>query len=273
VSETTYYKWMLEGRLTGYQGKPWPTTLKRWTPNEEPFVCESGWHACEAKDLLSHLPHADTFELFIVKGRGNMVSGDDKVAFTSMQLVERVGVCDKKMLRLFGADCAERVLPIFLKVLPNDDRPAKAIQAARDFANGKIDDAAGLSARDAAWYAAQAAARAAAWDAAWDTAGYAAQAARVAAGAAAQAAAGDTGGYAAQAARVAAWDAAWDTAGYAAQAARVAAWDTAGAAAGAAARAAAWDAAWDTAGYAERQWQGEHLVDMIRSGQGREVSR
>jgi hypothetical protein len=219
VSETTYYKWMLEGRLTGYQGKPWPTTLKRWTPNEEPFVCESGWHACEAKDLLSHLPHADTFELFIVKGRGNMVSGNDKVAFTSMQLVERVGVCDKKMLRLFGADCAERVLPIFLKVLPNDDRPAKAIQAARDFANGKIDDAAGLSAWAAAWDAAE--------DAAEDAAWYAAQAAGAAAGAAAQAAAG------------------------------------------AAARAAAWD----TVGYAERQWQGEHLVDMIRSGQGREVSR
>jgi hypothetical protein len=213
VSETTYYKWMLEGRLTGYQGKPWPTTLKRWTPNEEPFVCESGWHACEAKDLLYHLPrHADTFELFLVKGRGNMVSGDDKVAFTSMQLVERVGVCDKKLLRLFGADCAERVLPIFLKVLPNDDRPAKAIQAARDFANGKIDDAA------------QAAAWAAAWDAAEDAAG----------------------------------DAAW----YAAQAAGAAAGAAAQAAAGAAARAAAWD----TVGYAERQWQGEHLVDMIRSG-------
>jgi hypothetical protein len=117
-------------------------------------------------------------------------------------------VCDKKMLRLFGADCAERVLPIFLKVLPNDDRPAKAIQAARDYANGKIDATAG----SAAWSAAQAAAL----DAAGDAAGAAAGAA--------------------------AWSAAGAAAGYA-------------------------------AGYAERQWQGEHLVDMIRSGQGREVSR
>ena len=46
--------------------------------------------------------------------------------------------------RILGelADMGERVLPIFYKVRPKDNRPALAIQAARDFANGKIDDAA-----------------------------------------------------------------------------------------------------------------------------------
>ena len=66
-------------------------------------------------------------------------------------------------LRLFAADCAEMVLPIFEKDYPNDDRPRKAIQAVRDYANGLIDEKAWA----AAWDASSAAARAAAWDAAW----------------------------------------------------------------------------------------------------------
>ena len=108
-----------------------------------------------------------------------------------------------KEIRLFAADCAEFVLPIFEKEYPNDDRPRKAIQAARDYANGLMSReqlAAAWDAADAAWDAAGAAAwdaadaaRAAAWDAARDAAWAArdaADAARDAAGAA-RAAAGE----------------------------------------------------------------------------------
>jgi hypothetical protein len=56
-------------------------------------------------------------------------------------------------------------LPIFEKEFPNDDRPRRAIKAARDFARGKISDAARAAAGAAAWAAAWAAAGAAAWDA------------------------------------------------------------------------------------------------------------
>jgi len=85
-----------------------------------------------------------------------------------------------KIGRLFAADCAERVLPLFEKERPNDDRPRKAIEACRQFANGEIDAAASEAARAAAWEAAwaaaseaameaaRAAARAAAWAAAWE---------------------------------------------------------------------------------------------------------
>ena len=84
-------------------------------------------------------------------------------------------------IRLFLADCAEMVLPIFEKDYPNDDRPRKAIQAARDYANGLIGEEAMYAAGDAAMYAARAAAgaaasaaaSAAARDAAW-AAGWAA---------------------------------------------------------------------------------------------------
>jgi hypothetical protein len=81
-----------------------------------------------------------------------------------------------KEIRLFATDCAEMVLPIYEKQYPNDNRPRKAIQAARDYANGlitaeELNDAAGAAAdaaRAAAWWAARAAGAAA--DAAADAA-------------------------------------------------------------------------------------------------------
>ena len=39
---------------------------------------------------------------------------------------------------ILAAEFAARVLPLFEAAFPADDRPRKAIQAARDFANGKI---------------------------------------------------------------------------------------------------------------------------------------
>ena len=63
----------------------------------------------------------------------------------------------EKEVRLFAADCAESVLHLYEKE-HEDTRPRDAIQAARDFANGLIDDdfraAACSAARDTAWYAA-----------------------------------------------------------------------------------------------------------------------
>lgn len=95
------------------------------------------------------------------------------------------------VLRLFAVDCAEMVLPLYVAEHPDDQRPKKAIEAARGYALGVI-TAEELA---AAWVAARVAARDAAWDAAWD-------AARVAAGDAAGDAAWD-------ATWVAAWDATW----------------------------------------------------------------
>ena len=79
------------------------------------------------------------------------------------------------VMRLMAVEFAAAVLPIYEKEYPNDDRPRKAIEAARAYANGKITD----KERDAAWvaaWAARAAARDAARDA-WDAAGAAAGAA------------------------------------------------------------------------------------------------
>ena len=60
---------------------------------------------------------------------------------------------------LIAADMAESVLKYFTAKYPNDDRPAKAIQAARDFAAGRISQQDAANAADAAYaaYAAYAA--------------------------------------------------------------------------------------------------------------------
>jgi hypothetical protein len=151
---------------------------------------------------------------------GGILKYGKETPITFLQIMESNGLDDtlwafcaaneteaaNRIARLFAANCAEHVLPIFEKHYPEDKRPRKAVEAARLYAVGAI------SAEDLA--AARAAARAAAWDA-----GAAArEAARAAAGAAAR-----------EAARAAAGAAAWD----AGAAAGAAAWD-AGAAAGAA---------------------------------------
>jgi hypothetical protein len=151
--------------------------------------CENGWDK-----LLNHLgkTKADDEPLSIAT---IIQSNGTKDAVWALCAVEG----KDKEIRLFAADCAESVLHIYEKRYPNDDRPRKAIQAARDYANGVIGKDELAAARAAAWDAA----RAAAWDAAgeaarataWDAAGDAAWAT-------AWAAAGE-------AARAAAWEAKW----------------------------------------------------------------
>jgi len=171
--------------------------------------CEDGW-----KKLLKHLgkekANDEPLNLLTI-----LESNGVQHCLWALRCVEHPDL--DRIARLMAADFAEAVLPIFEKKYPKDDRPRKAIQAARDFANGKITAqeraAAGDAARAAAAHAAGDAARAAAWAAAGAAAW---AAARAAAGAAAWAAAGD-------AARAAAWDAARAAAG-------AAAWAAAGAA-------------------------------------------
>ena len=106
--------------------------------------CEDGW-----KKLLKHL---------------NKTQSDDEV-LELRTILESNGLDDTiwalravegkdKEIRLFAADCAEIVLPIYEKYYPNDNRPRLAIQATRDYANGLI----ALEELDAAWDAARAAA-------------------------------------------------------------------------------------------------------------------
>jgi len=143
--------------------------------------CDGGW-----EKLLNHL---------------NKTQADDE-PLELRTILESNGIDDTiwallavdgkdKEIRLFAADCAEMVLPIYEKYYPNDNRPRLAIQAARDYANGLItlEELAASSA--AAWAASRAAARVAAWAASRAAARVAAEAAAWAAARAAARVAGD----------------------------------------------------------------------------------
>ena len=60
-----------------------------------------------------------------------------------------VGALTKVQAADFAADCAERVLPIFEGAYPTDNRPRKAIEAARSDASVAVARAAALAARAA----------------------------------------------------------------------------------------------------------------------------
>ena len=116
---------------------------------KEHSPCEDGW-----KKLLNYLgkTQADDEPLEL---RTILESNEINDAIWAFRTVDG----KEKEIRLFAADCAELVLPIYEKQYPDDNRPRLAIQAARDYANGLITHEELGTAR--------AAARGAAWGAAW----------------------------------------------------------------------------------------------------------
>ena len=172
---------------------PWAVGESRSVAGEI-IPCKSGYHG--SPTLWDALTYAPGPVACLVELSGDVQPhGDpvDKYAASTRKLLAAVNI--ETELRLFAADCAEHVLPIYEAAYPDDDRPRRAIEAARAFARGEIDEVAVDAARDAAvaaWAARDAwdAARAVAVDA-WavrDDAWAAARAAVGAAGAAARAA-------------------------------------------------------------------------------------
>jgi hypothetical protein len=245
-----YYKWLRPDHSGAYgygdyrAYLPHDTRPGKWLPVvADPTPCQRGYHLVTIEHLPKHWVVPGV--LYEAECRGATVAQEDKVACAQIRLTRRVGTLTPELAVAFAADCAEHVLGLFETAFPGDDRPRRAIEAARAcIANPTPEN--------------RATARAATGDAAWAT-GDAAQAASSAAAWAAQAATGDAAraawatGDAARAAWATAEDAAW--AAWAAWAARDAA------------QAAAW-AAWDAwatgdAGNAERTWQGTHLIELL----------
>ncbi|QDU87768.1 hypothetical protein Pla175_11340 [Pirellulimonas nuda] len=67
-----------------------------------------------------------------------------------------LGIVQHRLLAAWAADCAERVLPLFLAACPEDDRPGAAIATARGWSRGEVS----VSQSQKAAVAAHAAARA-----------------------------------------------------------------------------------------------------------------
>jgi len=228
-----YYKLLCEGGVSPYAKAQWPLPSKNedgtWTPGEwmpalpgEVVRCRNGYHFCTVDNLPAFL-NAELYELEVDEG-ADVVTWDDKCATTACcRLVRRIEAWNERSARHFACDCAERVLPLFERERPDDERPRRAIAVARRFADGEATRGELAAARCAVWSTAECVAWKNAERAAWSTAGDAAA------------------------------RAAWDAAGYAAE---CAAWDTTE---GYAAAAAEWSAAYA----AEREWQAQRLFALL----------
>ena len=158
---TTFYK-VLSGDGSAYHGGTGKWFLPKgkrpgkWMPvikNIEP--CQRGYHLCEGiPDLLEWLGPV----IYVAEYRGESIRAENKIVVSEARLLRRVEGWNERTARLFAADCAADVLPIFEQAHPGNAGPRMAIKAARAFANGKIS----AEELDAAWDAAGAAARAAA---------------------------------------------------------------------------------------------------------------
>ena len=164
MTKITYYKVLAADGCSpahGGTGKwflPKGKRVGKWMPAIKPVLCQQGYHFV----TLDQLPRWIGPTLYEIEVRGEVLTAEDKSVAEQARLIKRVDTWNEKNLRLFAADCAEHVLGIYEKQYPKDERPRKAIQAARDFANGLIDAAyAANAANVAVVYAAANAANAA----------------------------------------------------------------------------------------------------------------
>lgn len=136
-----YYKFLLPSGKTPQGHGVWPLPQDdkpgEWLPKltGRLVMCEHGYHVMRAQDLLSWLCVADLYE---VEGKDRVRVWTDKCGARQARTLQKIDTWNDRTARLFAADCAERVMHIYEAVYPNDSRPRNAIQAVRDFANGKI---------------------------------------------------------------------------------------------------------------------------------------
>ena len=207
MTPNTLVKWLDVDRMPAHGGSgQWPEPGEWREVDGDLAPCVNGLHVCTLAQSMNWL----TAECWLVEIDGDRIEEPDKLVVRRARLTERVEAWNDRTARLFAADCAEHVLPLYEQQYPGDDRPRRCIAATRGYANGSVTRATW----DAAWAAAEAAARAAAQAVAWAAARAVAWAAEDAAWAAAEAAAraaAQTAAWAAALAGAGAAERAWQT--------------------------------------------------------------
>jgi hypothetical protein len=160
-----FYKVLNEDGSCFHGGKgKWPLPNGEapgaWMPRIDGTLvaCYCGYHVLTQEQLVFWLGPA----IFDVQVEDVEIRDKEKCVCRRARLLKQLTTWNERTARLFAADCAEHVLPIFTKKRPSDDRPKLAIIAARDYAEGRISLGQLTAARNAAGDAAKAAAEAAA---------------------------------------------------------------------------------------------------------------
>ena len=159
---------MKSGLRSAYDNSPW--VIGEWRHVDPPPPDEMCIGLNASQRIIDAMTYVPCEILAKVEVGGEIIKGNDKWTCEKMRVVEAYKWTDEESVRL-AVFSAELVIDLYEKQYPQDDRPRKAIQAARKWleylTSSKIveaawaSDAAGAAAGAAAW-----AAEAAAWAAA-----------------------------------------------------------------------------------------------------------
>lgn len=150
-----YYKFLRAGQRSPIGSGAWePGVWRRVTGTLVP--CRRALHACRAEDLVLWLsgPQLWTCEFATPPELHGSDWEDTKLYGRRLRILDRIEAWDERASRLFAADCAEHVLPVFEAARPGDARPRQALVVARRYADGAATGAELRSAAGAAWAAA-----------------------------------------------------------------------------------------------------------------------
>jgi hypothetical protein len=151
LSPTGYYK-VLADNLMPYHGGSgrWRVGRPR-SVRGELVPCHNGIHVVSLEQLLRWAGPAIHPVTSI---SDEIVHDGDKSVARRATIGPAYPTWNERTARLFACDCAERVLPIYEERYPGDERPRRAIETTRRFANGDATREELYAAADAAAYAA-----------------------------------------------------------------------------------------------------------------------
>ena len=156
------WKTVLDGLVSQNNDFKW--TLNKWESVEGPIkCCRNGFHASE--NILDAINYVKPGLICKVEVKGKHDSEYDKSAWASMRIVKAYEwtKADSVALSIYAA---EECIAIYEEQVPGDDRPRKAIEAAKEWLKNPTEaNRSAESAAESAASAAESAAESAAWSA------------------------------------------------------------------------------------------------------------
>jgi hypothetical protein len=139
---------LVKGKIKSNSGNcTWE--IGKWSkPIEDIDMCNSGYHC--SKTILGAMSFVSGEVLAIVETKGKSEKQKDKEVYESMQIVKAYKWTKKDSVSL-SIYSAELVLNNFEKLYPDDDRPRKAIEAAKKVLENDTEE--NRSAARSAWSA------------------------------------------------------------------------------------------------------------------------
>ena len=139
------YKFLKKGRVGPYSDFQWPDIgIELPAVKGSLELCKNGYHF----PRNSYLPRWIEAELYEVEIGGERIDDDDKFCVRGpVRLVRRLDGWDEKNQRLFACDCAERALT---RTEKPDERSVKAVEVARLYAHGQVNEEGLMAAERAA---------------------------------------------------------------------------------------------------------------------------